>query len=89
MSGHDGLNFSAFEAATQDLRDHGHEVISPAEHNPDPGADWLECILEDIRLVAWCDAVFMLKGWENSYGAQIEHLVAQKLQLHIEYETGD
>jgi hypothetical protein len=89
MTGYEDLNFPAFAAVTADLREHGHEVISPAEHNPDPNADWLECILEDIKLVAQCDAMIMLWGWNESYGAQIEHLVAQKLQLHIEYEEAD
>jgi len=85
MSGYEGLNFPAFEAATTDLRERGHEVISPAEHNPDLNADWLDCILDDIQLVAGCDAILMLRGWGKSYGAQIEHLVAEKRGLHIEY----
>jgi hypothetical protein len=89
MTGYDDLNFPAFKYATTDLRNRGHEVISPAEHNPDPNASWLPCILEDIQLVSTCDAMLMLKGWEDSYGAKIEHLVAQKLQLHIEYEESN
>jgi len=89
MSGYKDLNFPAFAAATADLRERGHEVISPAEHNPDPKADWLECILEDITLVSKCDAMLMLAGWENSYGARIEFMVGKKLDLHIEFEDDD
>lgn len=89
MSGYDDLNFPAFEAATTDLRERGHEVVSPAEINPDLSADWFECIICDLIAVRRCDSMLMLKGWEDSYGAKIEHLVAQKLQLHIEYEESD
>ena len=89
MTGYVDLNFPAFETATADLRNRGHEVISPAEHNPDPNAEWLPCILDDIILVSQCEAILMLKGWKASCGAQIEHLVARKLQLHIEYEESD
>jgi len=89
MSGHDDLNFPAFEAATKELRDRGHEVVSPAEINPDLEADWLECITCDIKWVGTCNAMLMLRGWKDSFGAQIEHLVAQKLQLHIEYEDSE
>lgn len=86
MSGHADLNFPAFQEAAEDLRSRGHEVVSPHEINPDLNADWFDCIIEDLQHVRGCTAMLMLKGWEDSYGARIEHLVAQKLQLHIEYE---
>lgn len=89
MTGYEDLNFPAFHEQAADLRSRGHEVISPAEINPDLDADWTECMVEDIKQLSTCDAMLMLKGWQDSYGAQIEHLVAQKLQLHIEYETSD
>src|SRR5260370_21926381 len=89
MSGEPGLNFEAFHIAAVDLRARGHEVISPAEINPDLNANWVDCLLEDVKHLSTCNSVLMLRGWYESYGAQIEHLVAQKLQLHIEYEEED
>lgn len=89
MAGYHGLNFQAFHDADDDLVAKGHEVVNPAELNPDLNADWTECILTDIKALSSCDGIYMLKGWEDSYGARIEHLVAQKLKLHIEYERDD
>jgi hypothetical protein len=81
MSGHDDLNFPAFNDAAALLRAEGHEVVNPAEINTDLNADWLECIIEDIKWVAACEAIYMLPGWEASKGAMIERLVAAKLGL--------
>lgn len=89
MTGYPGLNFQAFHSAAKYWRDFGYEVINPAEINPDLNADWTECMVEDIKQLSICDEIFMLNGWDNSYGAQIEHLVAKKLGLKIEYEGGE
>lgn len=89
MSGIHELNFPRFHAKAKQLRAHGREVINPAEINPDLDADWLECMICDIKWVATCDSIYMLDGWENSPGAKIERLVAEKLKLKIEYEEDD
>ena len=34
----------------------------------------------------WCDAVLMLRGWDMSRGARIEHKVAEILGKVIMYE---
>lgn len=81
MSGHDDLNFPAFNEAAALLRSEGHEVVNPAEINSDLDADWLECIICDIKWVATCEAIYMLPGWKESKGAMIERLVAAKLGL--------
>lgn len=86
MTDYPELNFPAFHKQALHLRECGHEVINPAEVNPDVNADWLECMFVDMELVKGCDAIYMLEGWENSPGAQIEHLVAKKYKLKIEYE---
>ena len=83
MTGYPGLNFDAFHSVAATLRMGGHEVVNPAEINPDLNADWTECMIEDIKQLSTCDAVFLLDGWSKSYGAQIEHLVAKKLGLKI------
>lgn len=89
MTGYEGLNFPAFASTARRLRAIGYEVISPAEVNPDLNADWLECMLVDIKLVSECNVIYMLYGWQNSSGAQIEHRVAKKLNLKIIYESDD
>lgn len=89
MTGLPELNFPAFHSVAAFLRSRGEVVVNPAEINPDVDADWLECMLEDIKQLSKCDAIYMLNGWTNSYGAQIEYLVAKKLGLTIEYEVDD
>jgi hypothetical protein len=37
----------------------------------------------DLAAMKGCTAICMLPGWEQSFGARIEHLVAQKLGLDI------
>lgn len=86
MSGHEGLNFSAFEKAATELRKSGYLVVSPHEMNPALDADWFECIVEDIKAVKECTGIYMLQGWEDSPGANIEWWTAKKYGLNIAYE---
>ena len=44
MSGIENSNFPAFHAAAAELRALGHEVVNPAELNPDPDSPWAECM---------------------------------------------
>ena len=37
----------------------------------------------DLEIVARCDAIFMLPGWERSEGARLEYLQALKFELPI------
>lgn len=89
MTGYEGLNFPAFHRVANHLRSKGHEVVNPAEINPDVGADWTECMIEDIKQLSTCNAICLLEGWDGSYGAQIELLVAKKLKLEILFEESE
>ena len=89
MTGYPGLNFDNFHRVTARLRRDGHEVINPAEVNPDLNADWADCMAVDIKLVADCDAIWLLRGWEDSPGAIMEWLVANRLSRGIYYEDND
>lgn len=83
MSGIPRLNFPMFNRTAVRLRNMRWEVINPVEINPDETANWLDCIAADLRAMEGCTAICMLPGWEASFGARIEHLVAQKLGLEI------
>ena len=83
MTGLADLNFPAFHAEAARLRALGHEVINPAEINPDKHMTWRECMRTDIAAPVFCDAVQLLPGWENSKGATLEHHIAERLGLHI------
>lgn len=85
MTGYLDLNFPAFHFEAQRLRGEGYEVVNPAEINPDPGAEWSDCMRADIRELMTCDSIFMLQGWENSRGARLEHHIALSLGMRIQY----
>ena len=53
--------------------------------------EWINGIrkLGCIELVSMCDAVYFLKGWQYSPGANIEHIVATKFNLARYYEDGN
>lgn len=77
-------NYKAdFEAAENELKIAGFQPVNPAkEHLPD-GATWADYMRHDIKLLCDCDAIYMLKGWQESAGAKIEHKLARDLGLEI------
>lgn len=88
MTGYPDLNFPAFHAEALWLRSMGHEVVNPAEINPDPGADWVDCMRADIAQLVTCDALQLLSGWEKSRGATLEHHIAAALGMEIRPPAG-
>lgn len=81
MTGIEALNFPAFHREAVYLRSQGHEVVNPAEINPDPTAKCVDCIKELVG----CDAVAMLPNWDKSKGARLEHYIANALEIKIIY----
>ena len=47
---------------------------------------WWRCMAVCLWHLLWCDAVFMLRGWDMSRGARIEHKVSEILGKVIMYE---
>jgi hypothetical protein len=85
MTGLPDLNFPAFHQAAEWLRGMGHEVVNPAEINPDHHMSWEACMRSDIAALVTCDAIMLLPGWEDSRGAKLEHHIAERLGLRIEF----
>lgn len=106
MSGIPNFNFQAFMEAAASLRQQGHEVFSPAEHDVETAGETFHELYPDgdtERAVAngfslrgalkadldWicdhADAIFMMRGWENSKGARTEHALAVALGLEVIY----
>ncbi|WP_321919339.1 DUF4406 domain-containing protein [Paraburkholderia tropica] len=85
MTGYAELNFPAFHAEARRLRALGFEIVNPAELNPDPTAQWLDCMRVDIAamMTEKCDGVALLPGWEQSKGAPIEHNLMRDLGLRV------
>ncbi|MBW1249879.1 DUF4406 domain-containing protein [Pseudomonas tolaasii] len=82
MTGLPGLNFAAFHAMTTNLRAGGHTVTNPAEISPE-GGTWNDCMRRDIAALMDCDTVATLPGWENSKGARLEVLIAERLGMTV------
>ena len=85
MTGLPGLNFAAFHTSAAWLRGMGHTVINPAELNTDPEAEWHACMRVDIAALVTCDTIYLLPGWEDSRGAKLEHHIAERLGMAIEF----
>ena len=68
------------------------EIHNPAlpENNPvfekEEPVNWVKVMQLDIMKVFECDTIYMLSGWENSPGAKIEYIVAEKFCLDFMFE---
>ena len=84
MRGYPQYNFPLFIQAAYKLREFGHDVRSPAEHDIEAGFDFNdptaverfdldEALAWDIEQVrSWADAVVCLPGWTDSKGTAME-----------------
>lgn len=84
MSGYVNFNKEAFYDAEEVLRNAGHEVINPAR-NPS-GLTVAQYMQIDLNSIFHCTAVYFLKGWRDSYGARVEHALAQYLGLKLIFQ---
>lgn len=89
MTGLPNLNFPAFHREAQKWRDLGHEVVNPAELNPDHTMPWAECMRRDIAALVTCDTIVLLPGYKQSKGASLELTIAKNLGLEVVNGDGD
>lgn len=83
ITGHEGYR-EQFGKAEQLLLSEGHEVLNPAAINFPSWFEHADYMRADLAMLASCDAIYMLRGWEMSEGARREHeraLRAKKLVL--------
>lgn len=71
-----------FKTAQNILESAGFEVFNPAEQE-DTGKSWTWYMRKDIAGLIECDAIFLLKDWEDSKGARLEYYIAQQLEMKI------
>lgn len=97
MSGIAEHNFPAFfRAEARLLRDDGWdrdpnnrlEIVNPARINAHlpHGLDWHVYLRNDIKQLADCDAIYLLRGWHDSRGATLEFEIARRLGMKIHFE---
>ncbi|WP_313073260.1 DUF4406 domain-containing protein [Melaminivora sp.] len=86
MTGLPESNYPAFHAAAAHLRARGFNVENPAENGlPACGGTWLGWMRLAVAQLARCDAIYLLPGWKESRGAQVEHQLARGLGLWVMY----
>lgn len=73
-----------FRKAENKLKHAGHKVFNPTII-PVIFPYW-HFMKIDLAALECCDAVFMLRGWQNSRGAKIELARAIELGLKVLYE---
>ena len=80
-----------FAAAEEKLTEWGYDVINPARVLAQVPFElpWDKCMDITLTLLRECDLIYMLKGWEQSTGAWLEHSYAEKQKLGITYEHGE
>lgn len=83
MTGLPDLNFPAFNAAADELRNQGWHVENPAAHGVIDGAQWEDYLAYDITRLGTCGAIYLLPGWEKSKGATLEAHIAKMLGLQV------
>lgn len=71
-----------FKNAQNILESAGFEIFNPAEQE-EPGKSWDWYMKRDIKELMDCDAIYLLKDWEDSEGARLEYYIAQKLEMKI------
>lgn len=81
MTGYPELNFPSFHAEAARLRSLGHEVVNPAELNPDHTKAWTDCLKNDIKHLVDCDGIALLPGFSDSKGARLEYEIARTLEF--------
>lgn len=92
MSGLPDNNFSKFFDAEARLLADGWEPINPSRFSgifgEQPAGKMLDACCEAERAaIPHCDAIYLLKGWENSKGAKRELAVALQHNLEVIVEV--
>ena len=93
MKGQENQNFPAFARVAKCLRYAGFEVVSPHELNEEAGIDPAkgqpppskvrELLAKDCEELLKCDGVAVMRGWQDSYGANAEVFLANASNMDV------
>ena len=77
-----------FSKAENIIDGSGHKAINPMKVIPyTEGLLWRDYMKTGLKALLDCDAIYMLKDWQDSDGAKFELEVAFKIGLQIIHET--
>lgn len=83
MSGLPNNNYPRFNRAAVRLRNLRWEVVNPVAVKVPDGTDWLGYMAANLETMRGCTALCLIPGWQDSFGARMELLAAQKLEMDI------
>lgn len=87
MTGIKDNNYPWFNEVADKLKSQGYSVLNPAVIKLHPQAEWKDYMRQAITMLCAADEIYMLEGWENSQGAQVEHNLAKILEMKIRHEV--
>ena len=66
----------------------GYDPINPAKVNAQlpESTTWSEYMSMSITMLNMADAIYLMNGWRQSHGAQLEYYHALNMELEIMYE---
>ena len=74
-----------FRRTAEKIKKCGHTPIDPLKITREyPGSSsWTdaECLAYEIGLLSECDAIYLMKGWKHSGGAQVEARFAERVGI--------
>ena len=76
----------AFNKATIEIGENGHEPVDPSLLGKPEQHSWHYYMKKAIPQLLECDAIYMLNDWEKSKGATLERTIAQALDMGVFYE---
>ncbi len=87
ITGHEDY-MRRFGTATDLLREQGYIVYNPAavKSMMPEESDYEEYMAIAMTMLSFCDAIYMLRGWEESKGANREYGYATAKHLSIKFE---
>ena len=86
MAGIKNRNSTAFQEATKKYKLQGYIVLNPDDLPNSTKISPAQYMDIDLAMIRACDEIYMLKGWEKSKGARLEHAYAVFLGLKITYQ---
>lgn len=80
-----------FAQTEADLKKAGYEVVNPAKVNVQlpESTSYDDYMKMSLCMLETCDYIYMLRGWQDSKGANMELCKAKELKMHIFYQPMD
>jgi hypothetical protein len=83
ITGNDNY-IAEFKHAEYELWKQANIIVSPLDYIP--LENWKDYMRRDLNLIKGCKAIYMIKGWETSRGANIELWFARRYGLTVIFQ---